>query len=139
LIKLMGNSAFSQLANVLRLKMYMLGGQMMDTITRIADPFAVMTRPKIPKIKARQVVTTAASWGLFPKGVAMKKDQLTRERPKTIWTRRVVTMLALTKILIFQTTEKATHAGRWVKLVKRCQELKEGLVNVCATVVKALT
>jgi hypothetical protein len=39
------------------------------------------TRARIAKRTAKNVDTTAASWGLFPKGTAMKNDQLAKLKP----------------------------------------------------------
>ena len=47
----------------------------------------------------KNVVTTAASWGLFPKGAATKKDQLASEKPSKRWTTRIRPPLVSVKIL----------------------------------------
>jgi hypothetical protein len=39
------------------------------------------TRARIAKMIAKNVDATAASWGLLPKGTAMKKDQLAKLKP----------------------------------------------------------
>jgi hypothetical protein len=41
----------------------------------------------------RKVDVIAASCGLFPNGVAMKKDQLARDRPMRRWMKRTRTTL----------------------------------------------
>ena len=40
------------------------------------------TKARIANKSERNVEATAASWGLFPKGTATKKDQLAREKPR---------------------------------------------------------
>lgn len=47
------------------------------------------TRARIAKRMDSNVVVTAANWGLFPKGAAMKNDQLVKVNPRRRCTTRI--------------------------------------------------
>lgn len=47
------------------------------------------TSARIAKRMLSNVVVTAASWGLFPNGAAMKNDQLAKVSPRRRWTTRM--------------------------------------------------
>jgi hypothetical protein len=81
------------------------------------------TNAMAARMIARKVVTTAASWGLLPKGAATKKDQLASEKPKRTWTRRMMPKLVSAQMRDFQMMEMMIHAGRYEREMLRCQEL----------------
>jgi len=70
------------------------------------------TRARIAKRTAKNVDTTAASWGLFPKGTATKNDQLAKLKPSRRWITMISPTLVALKIRKCQTIETIIHAGR---------------------------
>jgi hypothetical protein len=64
------------------------------------------------KIMARNVDTTAASCGLFPKGTAINKDQLPRVKPNRRWVMITSPTLVALKIRWCHTMETMIHAGK---------------------------
>lgn len=60
----------------------------------------------------KNVVTTAASCGLFPKGAATKKDQLARVRPKRMWMMTTRPAFASAKMRYRQIRPTMIQAGR---------------------------
>lgn len=55
----------------------------MNAAPVVAD---LKTSAMIASRMPRNVDTTAASWGLLPKGAATKRDQLAKESPRSRWT-----------------------------------------------------
>ena len=70
------------------------------------------TRARIAKINARNVEATAASDGLLPNGIAIKSDQLARERPRTRCTSRMRAAFVDEKIRKCHTIATMIQAGR---------------------------
>ena len=72
---------------------------------------------------AQNVEATAASWGLFPKGTAMKNDQLARERPSSRWMTNTRPPLVPAKIRKCQMIETMIQAGRYARVMLMCHDL----------------
>lgn len=79
-----------------------------------ADPLpsSPKTTPMITNKMLRNVVTTAASCGLLPKGAATKNDQLARTRPRRTCTARMRPVLVSAKMRKRQVKPTIIHAGR---------------------------
>lgn len=73
---------------------------------------------------ARKLEATAASWGLLPKGAAIKNDQLARDRPSRRWITSTKRTWVLVKIRKCQVRATIIHAGKYARDMLICQELK---------------
>ena len=58
---------------------------MSERMKSVPERLDLMTRARMANIMAKNVVTTAANCGLFPKGAEVKNDQLARTKPSRIW------------------------------------------------------
>lgn len=70
------------------------------------------TNPRIARIMAKNVATTAANCGLVLKGAAMKNDQLASTNPSRTWMARTRPTLVFRNNRYFQIKLTAIHAGR---------------------------
>lgn len=77
------------------------------------------TLPALPKTKARianriakNVDTTAANWGLLPKGAATKNDQLASVSPSSRCTTRIRRTLLSVNMRNRQVIATMIHAGK---------------------------
>lgn len=87
------------------------------------------TSARIANPTAKSVDTIAASWGLWPKGTAVKNDQLARERPNRELIARTKRTCVFRKMQNRHTNATTIHAGRYARVILICQELTMGVRN----------
>jgi len=100
---------------------------MIENMNSVPLLLVLMTSPKIARTMPRNVVTTAASCGLLPKGAATKKDQLARTNPRRRWTMNIRPALLSVKTRNFQVRATITQAGRYVNEMATCHDLSQML------------
>ena len=92
--------------------------------TKAAPELArLKTSARMAKTIARNVDATAASCGLFPKGVATKNDQLARVRPRSRWMTMTRPTFVAVNMRKCQMMATIIQAGRYAREILICHEL----------------